>query len=198
MRMSKYIIILALALTPVLVGCKPPEQKVEDNAASGAAAAVASPVSTPATSEPTPITNQGVAATAEPEAAKTGTCGTATITNYDEYKTNIGDRVHFAFDRSDLNAAAREVLDCQAAWLSANGSMNVRIEGHCDERGTREYNIALGERRANAVKNYLVAKGVEASRINTISFGKERPEEVGMSEESWRKNRRGVTVPEGL
>ncbi|MEZ5758020.1 MAG: peptidoglycan-associated lipoprotein Pal [Emcibacteraceae bacterium] len=96
--------------------------------------------------------------------------------------------VHFAFDRYDIDATARNILQAQANWMKANSSVNVIIEGHCDERGTREYNIALGDRRANAVKNYLVAMGVSASRIRTVSYGKERPISTVDAE-----NRRGKT-----
>jgi peptidoglycan-associated lipoprotein len=106
---------------------------------------------------------------------------------------NVGDRIFFAYDKNDLSAEARATLDRQSAWLKKN-TVNVTIEGHCDERGTREYNLALGERRATAVKNYLVADGVKASRVKTISYGKERPAVVGDNEAAWAQNRRGVTV----
>lgn len=97
------------------------------------------------------------------------------------------DTVYFAYDRYDVDATARGILQAQAEWLKSNNK-NVIIEGHCDERGTREYNIALGDRRANAVKNYLVAMGVPASRIRTVSYGKERP--IGTNDAA---NRRGYT-----
>jgi peptidoglycan-associated lipoprotein len=107
---------------------------------------------------------------------------------------NVGDRVFFGYDRYDVSDEARMTLDKQAAWLNQYPNLSITIEGHADERGTREYNLALGERRANSVKNYLVALGVSASRINTISYGKERPAVVGSDESSWAQNRRGVTV----
>lgn len=107
---------------------------------------------------------------------------------------NVGDRVFFATDSSTLSPEARAILDRQAAWMEKFSGVRVTVEGHCDERGTREYNLALGERRATAVRNYLVAKGVAASRVSTISYGKERPEVLGSSEDSWARNRRGVTV----
>lgn len=107
---------------------------------------------------------------------------------------NVGDRVFFGYDRYDVSDEARMVLDKQAAWLQQYANLSITVEGHADERGTREYNLALGERRANAVKNYLVALGVPASRITTISYGKERPAVVGSDETSWAQNRRGVTV----
>jgi peptidoglycan-associated lipoprotein len=107
---------------------------------------------------------------------------------------NVGDRVFFAFDSSTLTPEARAILDRQSAWMGQYGSVKVAVEGHCDERGTREYNLALGERRATAVRNYLVAKGVAADRLSTISYGKERPEDTGADETAFARNRRGVTV----
>lgn len=105
-----------------------------------------------------------------------------------------GGRVLFGYDRYNLNAEARSVLELQAQWMAQNLGASVTIEGHCDERGTREYNLALGDRRANATKNYLVALGVSASRINTISYGKERPAVLGTGDSSWAQNRRAMTV----
>ncbi len=110
---------------------------------------------------------------------------------------NVGDRIFFGLDEFSLTNDARQTLDKQAAWLKANASVTIRVEGHCDERGTREYNIALGERRANAVQDYLVAQGVNPARIVTISWGKEKPVANGSNEEAWRQNRRGVTVVNG-
>lgn len=103
-----------------------------------------------------------------------------------------GDRVFFAYDSSELTSEARETLDKQVEWLEYHARTRVAVEGHCDERGTREYNLALGERRANAVKNYLMARGISASRLSTVSYGKERPAVVGNGEASWSQNRRGV------
>ncbi len=107
---------------------------------------------------------------------------------------NVGDRVFFGFDSADLSAEARTALEKQAAWMKKFGGVRVVIEGHCDERGTREYNLALGERRANATKDYLVALGINPARIKTISYGKERPAALGHNEAAWAQNRRGVTV----
>ena len=109
---------------------------------------------------------------------------------------NVGDRIFFGYDRFDLTGEGQSTLDRQAAWLKQYPNVNVTIEGHCDERGTREYNLALGERRASSVKNYLIALGVPATRINTISYGKERPAVLGADDESWAQNRRGVTIVE--
>ena len=102
--------------------------------------------------------------------------------------------VLFGTDQFDIDATARGILDNQAEWLARHPQVRVTIEGHCDERGTREYNLALGDRRANAAKNYLAARGVDAARMTTISYGKERPAALGSDEESWAQNRRAVSV----
>ncbi|MDB5477575.1 MAG: omp16 [Alphaproteobacteria bacterium] len=112
----------------------------------------------------------------------------------EDLNAQAGDRVFFGYDSSELTGEGRAVLEKQAAWLNQYANVAVTIEGHADERGTREYNLALGERRAQAVKNYLVSLGVPAGRLNTISYGKERPAVMGSDEESYAKNRRGVTT----
>ena len=104
------------------------------------------------------------------------------------------DTVFFGTDRYDLNAETAATLKGQAAFLAANPTVGVTIEGHCDERGTREYNMALGERRANAVRRYLVANGVAADRIKTVSYGKERPVANGHDDAAWAQNRRAVSI----
>lgn len=104
------------------------------------------------------------------------------------------DTVLFGLDMYDIDATARGILDSQAEWLQRYPNVSITVEGHADERGTREYNLALGDRRANAAKNYLAARGVSPSRITTISYGKERPVALGSDEESWAQNRRAVTV----
>jgi|SRR5476651_2041905 peptidoglycan-associated lipoprotein len=111
-----------------------------------------------------------------------------------DFVTNIGDRVYFGTDRYDLAADAQTELQKQATWLKTYPQYRFVIEGHCDERGTREYNLALGERRASAVKNYLVALGIDTNRMQTISYGKERPAVLGDDEAAWAQNRRGVIV----
>ena len=110
------------------------------------------------------------------------------------FAVNVGDRVFFGFDKYDLAGEARRTLELQAAWLKKYPQYKVVVEGHADERGTREYNLALGERRANSVKDYLIALGIDPSRIETISYCKERPVALGHDEESWGKNRRSVSV----
>ena len=110
------------------------------------------------------------------------------------FAVNVGDRVFFGFDKYDLAGEARRTLELQAAWLKKYPQYKVVVEGHADERGTREYNLALGERRANSVKDYLIALGIDPSRVETISYGKERPVALGHDEESLAKNRRSVSV----
>ena len=104
------------------------------------------------------------------------------------------DTVHFAFDQYDIDPQARAILDSQAQWLNSHPNTRITIEGHCDERGTREYNLALGDRRANAAKNYLASRGISPARITTISYGKERPIPLGSDDASWAQNRRAVTI----
>ncbi|MBL0318098.1 MAG: peptidoglycan-associated lipoprotein Pal [Alphaproteobacteria bacterium] len=113
-----------------------------------------------------------------------------------ELGKDLQDRVFFGFNSSDLDSTSTAILENQARWLSANKSKKVVVEGHADERGTREFNLALGERRANAVKEYLTGHGVDSSRVKTISYGKERPAVQGSSEESWAQNRRSVLIEE--
>ena len=108
--------------------------------------------------------------------------------------SGVPDRVFFATNESILTTKSRETLRKQAAWLRKNSEINIVVEGHADERGTREYNLALGERRANAAKDYLMTYGISANRISVISYGKERPVDSGSNPLAWSKNRRSVTV----
>jgi peptidoglycan-associated lipoprotein len=111
-----------------------------------------------------------------------------------DFHVNVGDTVHFALNRYQVEDSDKPLLQRQASWLSKYPRVRVRIEGHCDERGTREYNLALGARRANAVKEYLTGQGVAMGRIDTISYGKERPICTDSNEACWSQNRRGVTT----
>ena len=123
-----------------------------------------------------------------------GAGGAATPGSAQDFVVNVGDRVFFETDQTDLTAQGRETLDKQAQWLTRYGQYTFTIEGHADERGTREYNIALGARRAQSVRDYLVARGIQAQRMRTISYGKERPVAVCNDISCWSQNRRAVTV----
>ena len=111
-----------------------------------------------------------------------------------DFVINVGDRVYFDFDRYDVRSDATGLLDAQASWLKRFPAVQVRIEGNCDERGTREYNLALGARRANAVRDYLTSHGVDPSRITTVSYGKEKPVDLGSGDEADQKNRNAHTA----
>lgn len=111
-----------------------------------------------------------------------------------DFVVNVGDRVFFDYDQHDLTGEARATVERQAQWLKQYGNVSIVVEGHSDERGTREYNLALGEKRATTVRNYLIANGVDAGRVQIISYGKERPAVMGSDEQSWAQNRRAVVV----
>jgi peptidoglycan-associated lipoprotein len=127
-------------------------------------------------------------------AAQTGAGGMIRPGSQEDLVANVGDRVLFDFDSAVIRPDQRPVLQRQAQWLAQYPEVRVQIEGHADERGTREYNLALGQRRANAARDVLIALGVNGARISTISYGKDRPVALGSDEASWAQNRRAVTV----
>ncbi|MBV8510483.1 MAG: peptidoglycan-associated lipoprotein Pal [Xanthobacteraceae bacterium] len=125
---------------------------------------------------------------------QTGLAGAAVPGSQQDFVVNVGDRVFFETDQTDLTPQGRATLDKQAQWLAQYNRYTFTIEGHADERGTREYNIALGAKRAQSVREYLIARGIDASRMRTISYGKERPVAVCDDISCWSQNRRAVTV----
>jgi len=136
--------------------------------------------------------------TPETTASTGGTANTATAAgivpgSQEDLVANVGDRVFYAFDKAALQTEGKGTLDKQAAWLSKYSMNNVQVAGNCDERGTEEYNIALGQKRASAARDYLVAKGVSSTRITTISYGKDRPVALGSNEAAWAQNRNAIT-----
>jgi peptidoglycan-associated lipoprotein len=135
-------------------------------------------------------------APAEGPVSSMGPAGSASFApgSQQDLAATAGDRVFFAYDRSDISPEGQQILQRQADWLRRYPNVGVTIEGHCDERGTREYNLALGERRAQAVKNVLVALGIPAGRVHTISYGKERPIVPGSDEQAYAQNRVGITT----
>jgi len=146
---------------------------------------------------------QEAVTTAPPPAEQAPAPGPAPVTSSiipgsaEDLRVNVGDTVHFALDQYNVEESDKALLGRQAAWLQRYPSVRVTIEGHADERGTREYNLALGARRANAVREYLVSQGVSTGRIETISYGKERPICTSSDEGCWSQNRRGVTIVSG-
>ena len=149
-------------------------------------------------SEDNGTTSGAGAATAKPAVSAAAPASTVTPGSQEDLVANVGDRVFFGYDKYTLTDESRAILDKQLAWLNANMSAKIIVAGHCDERGTREYNLALGERRASAVKDYLVQLGLNPSRARTISWGKERPVAVGSMESSYTQNRRSVTEVDTL
>ena len=179
---SKFVSLFAVLF--VVAACETTPEETGDAAGAGAAAAPTpgAEITTAAvTPEPTMV---------EPTPAVAGTDPGGS----QDFVVNVGDRVFFDYDKAVINAPAQQTLKRQAEWLKLYPGVTVSLEGHCDERGTREYNLALGERRATAVKDFLVALGIDASRVATISYGKERPAALGHNEAAWAQNRRGVTV----
>jgi len=148
------------------------------------AACTTKPATTAQTAPPTAMTQSTTQSTIGPG-------------SLEDFKVNVGDTVHFDYDRSDITEEGRAVLQRQASWLQKYPQVRVTVQGHCDERGTREYNLALGARRANAVKEYLASLGVSSGRLDTISYGKERPICTESDENCWAQNRRGVSVVSG-
>ena len=152
----------------LVAACETATEETTDTSSTGAT----TPTTTTTTSQPAPIQTS----------------------DQEDLLINVGDRVFFDYDKSDLKPEAQETLQKLADWMAGRPNVTITVEGHCDERGTREYNLALGERRANAVSDYLVALGVSQGRVQTISYGKERPAVLGSSEGAWAQNRRGVFV----
>ena len=135
-----------------------------------------------------------IAACSNDQQAAAPATTTVTPGSVADFRQNVGDRVFFDTDASTVREDGRQTLNKQAEWLKKYTNYQITVEGHCDERGTREYNLALGERRANAARQYLIAQGIPAARIKTVSFGKKRPDPVGSDEAAWSRNRRAVTA----
>ena len=139
-------------------------------------------------------TQQGGDVDAASSSTSSGSDSSITAGTQEDLIVNVGDRVFFEFDSSELTVDAQATLDAQAAWLMQYPDTNITIEGHADERGTREYNLALGDKRAFAVYSYLAQAGIDTNRMDYVSWGKERPEVIGSDETAYGQNRRGVTI----
>ena len=176
--MTKRLLVLIAAIG-LLAACETaPKDSANAAGASGASSSSSSSDTSTSASSSSSSSSSSSAAAASPA----------------EELASIGDRVFFDYDSSALSAEAKATLSAQAAFLAGNPAVTITVEGHCDERGTREYNLALGERRATAARDYLVAQGVNAARIKTISYGKERPSFIGSNPYAYSKNRRAVSV----
>ena len=160
---------------------------------SDAAASASSNTSDGSTSNTSDGSTSASSEASEASGSSGSTSADSDMQTPDEMLAKVGSTVYFGYDESTLSAEAQATLDRQAAFLKANPTIRIVIEGHCDERGTREYNLALGDRRASAARDYLVAKGVNASRLTTISYGKERPAVGGSNDTSYALNRRSMS-----
>jgi len=176
--------LLALFAVAFLFAACETASNVSGDSASGSSSGIATGSATGS------ATSSSTASTASSTSGSTA----ATQMSDAEKLAQVGNTVYFGFDSSELDGEAQATLDRQAAFLNVNPTVVVIIEGHADERGTREYNLALGDRRAVSVRDYLLAKGLDAARIRTVSYGKERPSVAGSNEETWAKNRRAATV----
>jgi len=207
MNYTKYILetsmiqrLLTLFAAAALLAACETASEVSSDASGGASASTASTASSTSTASDasTSSSDSSSSSSSSSSASSAGTdsaaaAGSASLTA-EEQLAQIGTQVFFGYDSAVLSSDAQATLDRQAAFLASEPALRITIEGHCDERGTREYNLALGERRASAARDYLVAKGVNSARIRTVSYGKERPAVVGSNAASWAKNRRSVTV----
>lgn len=179
--MRRFVIPAALATSLFAVGCASTPEPVEP-------AVVEAP---PAVEEPTQVVTAPV--TTETVPAPTNVYDGPVRGSVQDFNVNVGDRVYFDLDQYRLDADDQDILQRQAAWLQSYPDVTILVAGNCDERGTREYNLALGERRASIVKDYLVSLGVDPARVQTVSYGKERPIAMGTNESAWAQNRNGFT-----
>ena len=198
--MKRFLLLAAGAL--LLTACETASEI--DAAATGAAGSSASE-SSAASSSTSSSSGSGSDSSSGSSSSSSSSTSTSDSTSGSDssltYDTNpqtalikVGDRVHFDYDSAELGDDSRATLDRQVEFLNQNPSIMITIEGHCDERGTREYNLALGEKRASSVKDYLIASGVNSARISTVSYGKERPQVLGSNSAAWKMNRRSVTT----
>ena len=162
--------------------------------ASGSSATSATSSASTASSGSSDSSSSSSASTSSSGASSDSTTSYSYDTDPKTALIKVGDRVLFGYDSSELDDDDRSVLDNQAKFLNQNPSLKVTIEGHCDERGTREYNLALGEKRASAVKDYLISVGINSERVSVVSYGKERPQVLGSNKAAWSMNRRSVTT----
>ena len=182
-------LIALVAVAFFVAACETASQTATDSAGESSASTSSSTASTSSSSG----SSSGSSSSSSSSASSSGSAAAAS-TSAEDALAAIGNTVYFDYDSSALSGNAQGTLLRQAGFLNANPSLTITIEGHCDERGTREYNLALGERRASAARDFLLAQGVDQARIKVISYGKERPVASGSTATSWSKNRRAATV----
>ncbi len=197
--MKRFLLLAAGAA--LLAACETASEidAIASGASGSSATTATSSASTSTASSGTTSSSSSSSSTSTSSGASSdSTTTTTTSYSYDtDPKTafvKVGDRVLFGYDSSELDDDDRSILDNQAKFLNQNPALKVTIEGHCDERGTREYNLALGEKRASAVKDYLISIGINSDRISVVSYGKERPQVLGSNKAAWSMNRRSVTT----
>ena len=181
------------AATMLLAACETASTDSNEVVGSSSAASSGSDAAASASSNTSDVSTSASSEASEASGSSESTSADSDMQTPDEMLAKVGSTVYFGYDESTLSAEAQATLDRQAAFLKANPTIRIVIEGHCDERGTREYNLALGDRRASAARDYLVAKGVNASRLTTISYGKERPAVGGSNDTSYALNRRSMS-----
>ena len=179
-------LIILFAATFFLAACETASQTAGDSSGDS--------TSSSTTASSSASTSGSGSASSSSTASSSSSSSSAASDDVDSKLAAVGNTVYFAFDSAALTAEAQATLTRQAALLKMNPSATVTIEGHCDERGTREYNLALGERRASASRDFLLAQGIDAARVRIISYGKERPAVQGSNEQAWAKNRRAATI----
>ena len=187
--------LIALAAVAFFVAaCETASQTSTDSAGESSSSTASSSASTSSSSGSSGSSSSGSSGSSSSSSSGTASSSSAAVDSAADKLAAVGNTVYFGYDSAVLDGNSQATLFRQAAFLKGNPSLTVTIEGHCDERGTREYNLALGERRAAAARDYLLAQGVDPARIRVISYGKERPVAAGSNETSWSKNRRAATV----
>ena len=187
-------LIALVAVAFFIAACETASQTTTDSSGESSSTTAASSASTTSSSGSSGSSSSSSSSSSGSSSSSSASGGITDKATAQDALAAIGNTVYFAFDSSALTADTEGTLMRQAAFLNANPALTVTIEGHCDERGTREYNLALGERRATAARDFLLAQGVDSARIRTISYGKERPAVAGSNEGAWAKNRRAATV----
>ena len=189
-------LIALVAVAFFISACETASQTTTDSSGESSSSTAASSASTSASSGSSGSSGSSSSSSSSSSgsASSSASPGITDKASAEEALAEIGNTVYFGYDSSALNADAEGTLMRQAAFLKANPALTVTLEGHCDERGTREYNLALGERRGSAARDFLLAQGVDSARIRVVSYGKERPAVSGSNEGSWARNRRAATV----